>query len=74
MFPVTGIGEVRAGDDLCDVLSEVLVATSPDKAVVPGGLRDGDVLVVTQKVVSKAEGRVVAIDDETDCEAQVGRE
>ncbi|GAB2754098.1 coenzyme F420-0:L-glutamate ligase [Nocardioides pakistanensis] len=44
---VTGIGEVRAGDDLA-----ALLASGAD-------LRDGDVLVVTSKVVSKAEGRVV---------------
>jgi coenzyme F420-0:L-glutamate ligase/coenzyme F420-1:gamma-L-glutamate ligase len=40
--------EVRAGDDLAAL---VLAAT-------PDGLRDGDVLVVAHKVVSKAEGRV----------------
>ena len=57
---VAGIGDVHEGDDLA-----ALVATAaPD-------LRDGDVVVVTSKVVSKAEGRVVvgdrerAIDDET---------
>ncbi|HEX6246443.1 MAG TPA: coenzyme F420-0:L-glutamate ligase [Nocardioidaceae bacterium] len=44
---VEGIGEVRPGDDLAG-----LVVAGAD-------LRDGDVLVVTSKVVSKAEGRVV---------------
>lgn len=44
---VPGLGEVRPGDDL----AEVFAASSV--------LRDGDVLVVTSKVVSKAEGRVV---------------
>ncbi len=62
VFPVTGVGEVRPGDDLAALLAEVLVPAPPGEPVVPGGLMEGDVLVVTQKVVSKAEGRVVAID------------
>ena len=48
-----GIGEVRAGDDLAAL---VLAAAADDPA---GPLRDGDVLVVTSKVVSKSEGRSV---------------
>jgi coenzyme F420-0:L-glutamate ligase/coenzyme F420-1:gamma-L-glutamate ligase len=50
LHPVAGIGEVRQGDDL----AEALVAATASGP----GLRDGDVLVVTSKVVSKAEGRV----------------
>ena len=46
----TGIGEVRAGDDIAQLV---------DRAGLRADLRDGDVLVVTSKVVSKAEGRVV---------------
>ncbi|MDA8342705.1 MAG: coenzyme F420-0:L-glutamate ligase [Actinomycetota bacterium] len=53
VLPVTGLGEVRPGDDLAALLVE---ATGEDP------LRDGDVVVVTQKVVSKAEGRIVALD------------
>jgi coenzyme F420-0:L-glutamate ligase / coenzyme F420-1:gamma-L-glutamate ligase len=49
--PVVGVGEVRPGDDLAGML-----ATAADD------LRDGDVLVVTQKVVSKAEAQLVPID------------
>jgi coenzyme F420-0:L-glutamate ligase/coenzyme F420-1:gamma-L-glutamate ligase len=48
--PVTGIGEVRPGDDL----AELITAAAP-------WLRDGDVLVVTSKIVSKAEGQLVEI-------------
>jgi coenzyme F420-0:L-glutamate ligase/coenzyme F420-1:gamma-L-glutamate ligase len=46
-----GIPEVGPGDDLARLLAAA------------GSLADGDVLVVAHKVVSKAEGRVVALDD-----------
>ncbi len=62
VFAVTGLGEVRSGDDLAGMLAEVLCGRDPTACPVPGGLAHGDVLVVTQKVVSKAEGRIVAID------------
>ncbi|MDP7703577.1 MULTISPECIES: coenzyme F420-0:L-glutamate ligase [unclassified Mycobacterium] len=48
ILPVTGLPEFRPGDDLSAALS----AAAP-------WLRDGDVVVVTSKVVSKAEGRLV---------------
>ncbi|HEX6417017.1 MAG TPA: coenzyme F420-0:L-glutamate ligase, partial [Acidimicrobiales bacterium] len=51
IVPVEGVGEVRPGDDL----SRLLAQAAPD-------LTDGDVLVVTQKVVSKAEAQLVPID------------
>ena len=50
-----GVPEVGAGDDLVDLLLTALEAD----ATVPA-LAGGDVVVVTSKVVSKAEGRVVA--------------
>lgn len=50
-----GIGEIRPGDDLARVLGDAL-----DRA---GGVAAGDVVVVTSKVVSKAEGRVVPAAD-----------
>jgi len=58
VLPIRGIGEVHPGDDL----NELLVAALEG----PQGfeLLDGDVVVVTQKVVSKAEGRLVEIDPE----------
>ena len=49
--PVEGIPEVRRGDDLAALIAEA----APD-------LREGDVVVVTQKVVSKAEGAMARID------------
>ncbi len=48
IWPVTGIGEVRPGDDLATVIADA----AP-------WLADGDVLIVTSKIVSKAEGRLV---------------
>ena len=57
VVPVPGLPEVRPGDDLAG-----MVAAACEAAI---GLRDGDVIVVTQKVVSKAEGRLVDIDPET---------
>jgi coenzyme F420-0:L-glutamate ligase/coenzyme F420-1:gamma-L-glutamate ligase len=53
VLPVKGIGEVARGDDLAGVILT---------AVESGGmeLRDRDVLVVTHKIVSKAEGAVVS--------------
>ena len=46
---IPGLPEVRPGDDLAALLAERV------------SLRDGDVLVVAHKVVSKAEGRIVAL-------------
>jgi len=65
IVPVDGMGEIRTGDDLADLLAERLVGPADGDGgapVITGGLADGDVVVVTQKVVSKAEGRIVAID------------
>jgi coenzyme F420-0:L-glutamate ligase/coenzyme F420-1:gamma-L-glutamate ligase len=50
LIPVGGIPEVKPGDDLADLISAA------------AALQEGDVVVVTQKVVSKAEGRLVAVD------------
>jgi len=55
IIPVAGIGEIRPGDEIAE-----LVADAARQQDTP--LADGDCLVVTQKVVSKAEGRLVALD------------
>jgi len=60
MWGVEGIGEVHPGDVLADLIAEAI--TTMASADPSAAVRDGDVLVVTQKIVSKAEGRVVAID------------
>jgi coenzyme F420-0:L-glutamate ligase/coenzyme F420-1:gamma-L-glutamate ligase len=55
LIPIHGIGEIRPGDELAE-----LIADAADAQGTPLGA--GDCLVVTQKVVSKAEGRLVALD------------
>jgi coenzyme F420-0:L-glutamate ligase/coenzyme F420-1:gamma-L-glutamate ligase len=55
VLPLEGIPEVREGDDLAALLAEAADRT--------GGFEPGDVLVVAQKVISKAEGRVVQLAD-----------
>jgi coenzyme F420-0:L-glutamate ligase/coenzyme F420-1:gamma-L-glutamate ligase len=56
IWGVEGIGEIRPGDDLGGTIATAC-GREPN-----GPLADGDVLVVTQKVVSKAEGRLVPVD------------
>ncbi len=58
LIGLTGLPEIRAGDDLGKLIVEAARAL---------GLmfQPGDILVVTQKVVSKAEGRVVSLGDAT---------
>jgi coenzyme F420-0:L-glutamate ligase/coenzyme F420-1:gamma-L-glutamate ligase len=57
VIAVTDLPEVSAGDDLAGMIAAAVA------------LADGDVVVVTQKIVSKAEGRVVAVDSD-DAEAR----
>ena len=56
VFAVGGIPEVADGDDLAELIHDALTAQETP-------LEAGDVLVVTQKIISKAEGRVIALDD-----------
>ena len=53
ILPLTGIGPVHPGDELTDILINAIAPLIPVS---------GDVLVVTHKIVSKAEGRVVTIE------------
>lgn len=55
VIPLTGLPEVQPGEDLAALLGAAI-----ERA---GGLEEGDVLVVAQKAVSKAEGRVEQTDD-----------
>src|SRR5487761_267398 len=67
IFGVPGIPEISPGDDLAGLIADAVTA--------PGGpgLLDGDILVVTSKVVSKAEGRVTAMTREDAVEAETVR-
>ncbi len=53
-----GIPLIAAGDDLPRIIIEALAANGQE-------LRDGDAIVLAQKIVSKAEGRLVALADVT---------
>jgi len=55
IIPVTGIGEVFPGSDLGLIIYEAIQAQQLE-------LLQGDIFVVTQKIVSKAEGNVVNLD------------
>ncbi len=55
LIPIVGLGEVRPGDDLAQGLLAAVERMGER-------LCDGDLLVVTQKVVSKAEGRLVDLE------------
>jgi coenzyme F420-0:L-glutamate ligase / coenzyme F420-1:gamma-L-glutamate ligase len=54
LIALDGIGEVRPGDELGPMITEAALASDLE-------LTDADVLVVTQKIVSKAEGRLVEL-------------
>jgi coenzyme F420-0:L-glutamate ligase / coenzyme F420-1:gamma-L-glutamate ligase len=54
IIPLTGLPLIQPGDPLAQLLSDAITRS--------GGLRDRDVLVVAQKIVSKAEGRYVDLD------------
>jgi coenzyme F420-0:L-glutamate ligase/coenzyme F420-1:gamma-L-glutamate ligase len=56
IWALEGIGEISAGDDLVSVIADAA----------DGDLRDGDILVVTSKIVSKSEGRIVRAADRED--------
>ena len=53
---ISGVPRVQAGDELGELLAEAIERAGES-------LRDGDVVVVAQKIVSKAEGRIVRLAD-----------
>ena len=57
VIPIEGIGEIRPGDEIAVFIAAAAVAQGTP-------LLDGDCLVVTQKIVSKAENRLVPLDPE----------
>jgi len=56
IFAIDGLPEIHPGDDLAGMLGDALAGT----------LLDGDILVITSKIVSKAEGRIVEAQDRED--------
>jgi coenzyme F420-0:L-glutamate ligase/coenzyme F420-1:gamma-L-glutamate ligase len=64
ILPISGIPEIEPGDDVATTILETLSATETS-------LRAGDVLVVTHKVVSKAEGRIIDGNDDAAYRAAV---
>ena len=60
VWAVEGLPEFRPGDDLAALIGDALDGLQSD------GLQDGDILAVTSKIVSKAEGRIVVAEDRED--------
>ena len=56
LIGLEGIGAVRAGDDLGALIAQALCANAV-------ALRNGDVIAVAQKIVSKSENRYVLLED-----------
>jgi coenzyme F420-0:L-glutamate ligase / coenzyme F420-1:gamma-L-glutamate ligase len=65
IFPVTGLPEVEPGDDLTALLVEAVSPLEP---------RNGDILVITHKVVSKAEGALAPATTDEDYRNAVASE
>jgi coenzyme F420-0:L-glutamate ligase/coenzyme F420-1:gamma-L-glutamate ligase len=60
-IPIQGIGEIRPGDSLAEIILAACGTRAP--ACAPGvQFLPGDILVITHKIVSKAEGRIVPLD------------
>tara|TARA_B100000029_G_scaffold515658_1_gene623831 strand:- start:7 stop:765 length:759 start_codon:yes stop_codon:yes gene_type:complete len=55
IFGIQGLPEIREGDDLAKLVVDALLSRNIS-------LEDGDIVIITSKVVSKAEGRVIDLD------------
>jgi coenzyme F420-0:L-glutamate ligase/coenzyme F420-1:gamma-L-glutamate ligase len=58
-LPIEGLGEIQSGDDLPAMIANCVADLTLSRAI--GGLRSDDVIAVTQKIVSKAEGAIVEL-------------
>ncbi len=65
VLPVPGLPEIKPGDDLAALIAEAVQAGP--------GLLDGDILVITSKIVSKSEDRVVRSDRESAIDSETVR-
>jgi coenzyme F420-0:L-glutamate ligase/coenzyme F420-1:gamma-L-glutamate ligase len=68
VFAVTGLPEIVAGDDIARLIGDAMVGVDSAEGLdgENGVLEEGDILAVTSKIVSKAEGRQVAATDRED--------
>jgi coenzyme F420-0:L-glutamate ligase/coenzyme F420-1:gamma-L-glutamate ligase len=64
VIALAGVPLIQAGDDLCRVVIDALAANGM-------ALESGDVIVLAQKIVSKAEGRQVKLDSVTPTDAAI---
>ena len=53
---IRGIPEIREGDPLTEILAEAIKSDGTS-------LRDGDILCIAHKIISKAEGRIIHLTD-----------
>lgn len=58
-LPIDGLGEIQPGDDLPAMIAECVAQIAASSTI--NGLRGDDVIAVTQKIVSKAEGAIVEL-------------
>ena len=58
-LPIDGLGEIQPGDDLPAMIAECVAQIASSSTI--NGLRGDDVIAVTQKIVSKAEGAIVEL-------------
>ena len=54
IFPVEGIPDISKGDNLARLITDKFRASG-------NAIRKGDIVIVAQKIVSKAEGRIVSL-------------
>ena len=65
IFPLAGLPEIKPGDDL----AQLIIAGAPTKENFR--VQPGDILVIAQKIVSKAEGRIVPLESITPSEQAI---
>ena len=61
IWGITGLPEINSGDDLVALIASSVEASTQEDP--EAALRDGDILVITSKIVSKAEGMQVPVED-----------
>jgi coenzyme F420-0:L-glutamate ligase/coenzyme F420-1:gamma-L-glutamate ligase len=71
VWGIEGIPEVEAGDDVAGLIGDALAGEVSTSSTRDGGstsesLHDGDILAITSKIVSKAEGRTILATDRED--------